>query len=130
MTDEQKAKCHSIIHSASIGAGGIGAGFAQLPCSDSLAIVPIQVTMVILLGAVFGIRLNQSTAEATLSTATATMAGRGISQILVGWIPGIGNAINAATAMGITETIGWSVANDFAKRTDRSIRSGKKDGNS
>ena len=34
--------------------------------------------------------------------------------MLVGWIPGFGNAINATTAAGITETLGWTVANQFA----------------
>ncbi len=28
MTDNQKAKCHAIIHSASAAAGGVGAGLA------------------------------------------------------------------------------------------------------
>ena len=37
------------------------------------------------------------------------------SQFLVGWIPGLGNAVNAATAAGITETLGWKVADKFDK---------------
>ena len=35
------------------------------------------------------------------------------SQVLVGWIPGIGNAINATTAAGITEAMGWLLAKEF-----------------
>lgn len=116
MTDEQKTKCHAIIHAASATTAGIGAGLAQLPGSDNAAIVPIQVAMVISLGAVFGIELTESAAKATLATATATMVGRGVSQVLVGWIPGFGNAFNAATAAGVTETIGWTVAKNFAKQ--------------
>jgi uncharacterized protein (DUF697 family) len=125
MTDKQRAQCHSIIHIASVAAAGVGVGLAQLPCSDSIAIIPIQITMVISLGSVFGIRLNNSTAEATLATATATMVGRGISQILIGWIPVIGNVVNAATAAGISETLGWAIAADFANRPAKSIRGGK-----
>jgi len=121
MTDEQRTKCHAIIHAAAAASGGVGAGLAQLPCSDSLAIIPIQVSMCLSLGAVFGIRLNQSTAEATLATATATMAGRGISQVLIGWLPVVGNIINATTAASVTEIIGWGVASDF----DNSIEEAK-----
>lgn len=116
MTDEQNVKCHAIIHSASVAAGGVGAGLAQLPGSDNAIIVPIQITMTISLGAVFRIKLDESAAKATLATATASMTGRAISQFLVGWIPGLGNAVNAATAAGITESIGWALANDFSSR--------------
>lgn len=113
MTRKQKKKCHAIIHTASAAAATIGAGLAQLPGSDNAAIVPIQVTMIISLGAVFGMSLDKSTAKATLATMTATTAGRGISQFLVGWIPGFGNALNASTAAALTEAIGWAIANDF-----------------
>jgi uncharacterized protein (DUF697 family) len=65
---------------------------------------------------VFGIELNESTAKAALASATATAVGRGISQVLVGWIPGWGNALNASTAFAVTESVGWAVANDFAGR--------------
>ena len=41
--------------------------------------------------------------------------GRTASQVLIGWIPGVGNVINACTAATITETIGWLLAEDFAK---------------
>ena len=122
MTIQQKRKVHTIIHSASALAGGIGAGLAQLPCADSAAIVPIQITMVISLGAVFGIRLNQITATSSLATATATMTGRSISQILVGWIPVIGNVFNATVAAAITQVIGWTVACDFDKRTNVNLK--------
>ena len=106
MTDEERGKCHAIIHSASAAAAAIGAGLAQLPGSDNAAIIPIQVGMIISLGAVFGKKLTQSAARATLATATATMVGRGVSQFLFGWIPIAGNIINASTAAGVTETIG------------------------
>jgi uncharacterized protein (DUF697 family) len=116
MNDSQRAKCHTIIHSAATIAAGIGGGMAQIPGSDSVFIVPVQVGMIISLGAVFGIKLDESTAKATLASATATMVGRGISQVLIGWIPGWGNALNASTAFAVTESVGWAVANDFASR--------------
>ncbi len=116
MDDSQKAKCHGIIHTASA-AAAIGAGLAQIPGSDNLAIIPIQAGMVMSLGAVFGIDLTESVAKTTLATATAGMVGRGISQVLVGWIPVIGNAINASTAAGVTETVGWTIANNFDKQS-------------
>lgn len=113
MTSGEKKKCQAIIHAASAGAATVGAGFAQLPGSDNAVIVPMQVAMVISLGAVYGVKLTESAAKATLATATATMVGRSISQFLLGWIPGFGNVLNASTAAGVTEVIGWAVAKDF-----------------
>lgn len=115
MNDEQRKKCKRIIHTAATAAAGVGSGFAQLPGSDNAVITPIQITMIISLGAVFGKRIDKSIARATLATATAATAGRTISQFLVGWVPAVGNIINASTAAAITETIGWAVANDFAE---------------
>lgn len=118
MTKDQRKKCHAIIHLAAGSAGAVGAGLAQLPGSDNAVIIPIQVTMTISLGAVFGRKIDESVAKATLATTTATVAGRAISQFLVGWIPVLGNAFNAATAAAITEAIGWALANDFASSSE------------
>lgn len=114
MTSSEKKSCHRIIHTASLATGGVGAGLAQLPGTDNAAIVPIQLAMIIALGRVFDMDITKSSAEATLATAAATVVGRGISQALVGWIPGVGNVINATTAATITEGIGWMIANNFA----------------
>lgn len=115
MTDQQRKKCKKIIHTAAALSGAVGAGLSQLPGTDNAVIVPIQVTMTISLGAVFGKSISKSIATATVATAAATTAGRAISQFLVGWIPLIGNALNATTAAALTEAIGWALANDFAK---------------
>lgn len=112
-----RGQCHAIIHAASVSAGAVGAGLAQIPCSDSAIIVPIQITMTIALGRVFGMQLTQSAAEASLVTVTGTTIGRAISQVLVGWIPVAGNIINSCTAASVTETMGWALAEDFARAT-------------
>lgn len=116
MNSTQKAQCHTIIHSASASAGAVGAGLAQIPCSDSAVITPIQLAMTIALGKVFDIELSDSAARASLLSITSTAIGRTASQLLIGWIPIAGNIINACTAASLTETLGWMLANDFAKQ--------------
>ena len=54
------------------------------------------------------------TAAAALASVTAATVGRAVSQVLVGWIPGLGNAINASTAAALTESVGWLLAKEFA----------------
>ncbi|HEY9126070.1 MAG TPA: hypothetical protein VIM62_03045 [Acidobacteriaceae bacterium] len=115
MTREQKRKCRLIIHGASAAAGAMGAGLAQVVAADNVVIVPIQVTMVISLGRVFDVKLSKAAAEAAALSTAATLVGRATSQVLVGWIPVIGNAINAVTAASITEAMGWAVAGQFEK---------------
>ncbi|MDR1873475.1 MAG: hypothetical protein LBQ90_00470 [Synergistaceae bacterium] len=113
MDDSQNTKCHTIIHAAATAAAGAAAGLAQIPGSDNVVITPIQIGMIVSLGKVFGEELSEAAAMAALATAAATVVGRGLSQFLVGWIPGIGNIINASTAFGITESIGWYMADVF-----------------
>lgn len=107
-----------IIHTASAATGSVGAGLAQLPGTDAAIIVPIQVTMVLSLAKIYQIPLKESVAKVIVTETTATLLGRTASQFLVGWIPGIGNMINATTAAALTEMLGWVVATEFAQKAD------------
>lgn len=113
MTEKQKKECHAIIHTASVAAAGVGGGLAQIPGSDNAILTPIQLTMIISLGKVFGRSLSEASAKAALGSVAASTVGRTVSQVLIGWLPGIGNAVNATTAAGVTESLGWLIANEF-----------------
>ena len=117
MTSEEKKSCHGIIHTSSLAAGAVGAGFAQIPTSDNLLITPIQLSMTVALGKVFGITMSQSSAKAALASAIGATVGRTISQVFLGWIPGVGNVINATTAATVTEAIGWALALEFERQS-------------
>lgn len=119
MTSDESEKCHAIIHSTSTAAAAIGGGMAQLPVTDSAALIPLQIGMVVALGKVFGSHLSDSAARGIVLGTGAGFVGRAASQILVGWIPGLGNAINASTAVALTEAIGWAAASKFDKERDR-----------
>lgn len=108
-------KVHGVIHTASAAAAGVGAGLAQLPGSDAAAIVPIQTSMIVGIALAHGCKITEGTAVSLIGTFTATMAGRTLSQILVGWWPVVGNIINATTAASLTEAIGWAADAYFHK---------------
>lgn len=110
---EEQEKCEAIIHTAAVAAGGVGTGLAQIPMADNAVITPIQITMITSLGAVFGIRVTESLAKGLIGSCATSIAGRSAVQLLVGWVPGLGNAINTATAAGLTEVIGWMAAKHF-----------------
>lgn len=104
---------HAIIHSAGVAAAGVGAGLAQLPGSDAPILMSIQAAMIMGLASKFGVPLEEWAAADLVMTFAASMAGRGVSQVLIGWVPGFGNAINAATAASLTEAVGWSAVEFF-----------------
>jgi uncharacterized protein (DUF697 family) len=97
-----------IIHMAAAAAAAVGAGLAQVPGSDAPVLVSIQTTMIIAIAQEYGVPVTKAAAADLLLTFTATAVGRGISQWLVGWIPGLGNVINASTAAALTEAVGWA----------------------
>ena len=111
-------RVHAIIHTASAASAAsaaVGAGLAQLPGSDAPVLIGIQSAMIIGVASEHQCSLDQVAATKFLLTFTARMAGRGLSQLLVGWLPGWGNAINAATAAGLTEAVGWAADAYFAR---------------
>ena len=125
MTNSQKNQCHAIIHTATAACTAVGGGMAQIPFSDAVPITAAQVTMVIGLGKVFGKSITETGAKALITGIAGPAIGRLVSQVLVGWIPGIGNAINATTAAGLTELIGWTVAKQFDNETKHQIKEQK-----
>ncbi len=121
-------QCHAIIHSAAVACGGVGTGLAQIPASDSAVITPIQLGMIVALAKVFDLDITEGAAKGLIASAGAGIAGRTASQFLVGWIPGIGNAINTATAAGLTEAIGWMAVQHFYERWTQDKQKGRFEG--
>ncbi|MGX7059051.1 hypothetical protein [Vagococcus humatus] len=111
----ERKKCHSIIHTAAVSAGAIGAGMAQLPVPDSVALVPIQTTMIVALAKVFDKKMDRGAAKALATQYLAQEAGQFISRFFIGKIPVAGNIINSTTAASITEAYGWLMAKEFAE---------------
>lgn len=50
---------------------------------------------------------------------TGPIIARVISQIVLGWVPGAGNAVNSATAAAITEAVGWILVSELDKQPPR-----------
>ena len=119
INENTRTKCHAIIHTASIAAGVTGAGLCWLPCSDAPIISATQIAMAVSLGKVFGIKLSKSAAKAAIAAAAATTAGRAATQLGTFWIPFANLAVNASTAVGLTEFVGWTLAADFAEQAEK-----------
>ena len=83
MPEDQKQKCHTIIHGFAALAGFAALGTAQLPTADTVVITPLQVGMIVALGKVFDQKITKSAARAIFSSVEASFAGRATSQVLL-----------------------------------------------
>jgi len=115
MPKELKAKCHAAIHTATVAAGA--SGLIPIPVADTIPISSAQVVMIIALGKIFDLTISESVAKSILSVGLAQQVGREVVSSVLKGIPGIGTvagmAVGASTAVTITETLGWLVADDF-----------------
>lgn len=109
----------SIIHVFAAVAGGVGFGLAQLPGSDAPVLVALQTAMILALADRYDVSLTRAAAAEIALTMAATMIGRGLSQLLLGWLPVLGNLANAVTAAAVTEAVGWFSARWFERERVR-----------
>jgi len=114
-TEEQKRKAHLIIHGASASAAAASGAMAQGAAfgADTAVLTGIHIGMVAALGELFGQSLDKQAAIALLGTAAGAGIGVYGAKALLGFLPGIGNAANAAISGGYTETLGWWCFNYF-----------------
>jgi small GTP-binding protein len=88
-------------------------GFSPIPFSDWIAIVPIQLSMLVHIGTIFGIIIEKdlisNLAKYSLGTGAASIIGRVLANLLK-LIPGLGTIfggiINGAVAASITSALG------------------------
>ena len=118
MTEEQKNKCHAIIHTAAITAGAGNA--VPLPglgvAADSASIT----LMVLSLCAVFGGGLTESAAKSIALSALKRQvqkqpikyATKELSKI----IPFAGSIVGASLSVAMIEAAGWEIAYDLDRK--------------
>ena len=101
-----------IITTAATSAGA--AVFANpVPVSDFLILVPIQIGMVIKLGAVYGETIDKKSAVEIVTTLGAGVATRVIFQTVVSWVPGVKNVLGPPVASAATYGMGTAAKKYF-----------------
>ena len=76
-------KIHALIHAAAAAAAAVGGGLAQVPGSDTAVITPIQVAMIVAIGAEHDTPVSKTAAAELILPFSAAALGRGASQILL-----------------------------------------------
>lgn len=103
-------KSKNIIHLASGAAGGVW--LIPIPFSDAFAIAPIQAGMIYKMNDAFGMDLEESVATSLitglLGVTAVVQVGRTLVNGLLKFIPVVGSVAGSATAVAITEGIGFA----------------------
>lgn len=114
LKDIHSMETHAAIHTATGAIGLAAGGMAQIPTSDAVVITPIQIAMITAIGSIYDIRIGEAGAKSIIGGFSSAIVGRAVSQWMFGWMPGAGNLINVATAVALTETLGWYANSHFA----------------
>src|SRR5699024_7247194 len=93
-------------------AAAFGVGFTPIPFADASLLVPMQVTVIAHITAIFGISLDKSAIVSLVAaiggTGGATVLGRSIVSNIMKFVPGAniaGGAISGATAALVTSAL-------------------------
>lgn len=112
-------------------AGGIG--LSPVPFSDSLVLTPLQIIMIMLIGALSGRELKKETLLEYLAAAGlnvgAAMGFRTLAQQIVKLLPGAGNVISSGIATSGTYAVGKSAEAYFFAEDIKSIEEYMKEWN-
>jgi uncharacterized protein (DUF697 family) len=118
MTEDQKTKCRTIIHShAAVAAAG---NAVPLPGLGIAVDVVTMTTMTMSLCAVFGGNITEEAAKAlALATMKNTMLKqpiRTMAKELSKLVPGLGSLVAPSIAVVILEAAGWALASDLERK--------------
>ncbi len=100
-------RAHAIVASMALTAGGVGA--TPIPFSDAIAIVPIQLTMLASISAVWGLPTSTAYLGTLVSGAITgtggTLIGRAVAAELLKLIPGVGSVVGGVINAGVASTL-------------------------
>lgn len=99
-------------------AAGVGAGLAPLPGSDTPILVTLQTALILSLADKAGIPLTRAAAAQLALPFAATIIGRTVCSLLLGWIPLLGSFANAFTAFLVTWYLGQAAWRWFLAEAD------------
>ncbi|HQC53507.1 MAG TPA: 50S ribosome-binding GTPase [Lentisphaeria bacterium] len=111
-------KAKAIIATATAGAAATGA--IPIPLSDAAILVPLQVTMIGSLAALYG--LKEEAIKQSALPFVARLGGIFLASSLLKFIPILGSAVNATVAGAITGAMGMYVKKNFEESAIAKIK--------
>lgn len=123
MTNDQEKKCHAIIHTAAIGAGG--GNLIPVPGVGIAADIVAMTTMTMSLAGVFGGSVTEEAAKGmAISAIKNTMLKQPIKTLtkeLSKFIPFLGQVVAPTISVTMIEAAGWSIAKELSRKVGNAI---------
>jgi len=121
MTDSEKNKCHTIIHSCAAGAAGAAGGnIVPIPGVGIAADIIAMTAMTMSLAGVFGGNLTEQAAKgiaiAAIKRTMLKQPIRVIAKELSKLIPGLGQIVAPTISVIMVEAAGWAIAKDLERQ--------------
>lgn len=104
MYEDVQARAQKVIWAAAAAAAAAAA--IPIPLSDAALIAPIQISMVLSLASLYGVKLSWSRAVGLLTPALGVIGGRWLAGSLLKFIPGAGSVVAAGVAGVLTLAFG------------------------
>ena len=121
LKDSEAMKAIGFATAAAAGAAGIN----PIPMSDSVAIVPIQMTLAVRLAKIYGFNSLGEHVMTLLKTQVVSLVGRQMAASLTKLIPAVGQIINAGVAGAITGGLGYALQSIYRSAYIKYLEDGK-----
>lgn len=127
--EDKKKMTGIIIHGFAVAHALTAALLAQTLVGDEAALTSLTVAMIIAVAKLNGADWDAGSALAFLGIYIGGYVGTRGAVFLVKWIPGIGNAANAAVTLTTTEVLGWAtyLFVQKGKKDPKAMTQGEKD---
>ncbi len=107
--DKKWKRALGLVQVNTIAAGTLAASMAQIPFADAAPLALNDAVMIIGIADIYGVQLGKSAALSMVGAIAANQAGTSLFKAAVGWIPLLGNGVNASVAVATTEATGMAV---------------------
>jgi len=120
MTDEQKTKCHAIIHTHAALCGGVN--LIPIPGVGVAADIVTVTSMAMALAAVFGSSIPEQVAKgiavAAIKRTVLNQPIKAITKELSKMTPVLGSLFGSAISIAMIESAGWVISYDLDAEAD------------
>ncbi len=113
--DAKRREAAIVINSFAVAHGVVAFLLANTLIGDTVILTGLTIAMIVWIAGIYGVEMDnpEHVLEAILKV-SAGPVGVYVAAKLIFWLPGIGNAANAATTVAITEIIGWTCVTLFS----------------
>lgn len=117
--EQRRAQAEKIIDDIARSAAGLTATFSQIPGMGAATLTKFYLEMAGKIAALFGRKLESKAAQSLVLEGCVRYSTPLLQKSMLGWIPLLGNIVNAKITYDVTKKIGWFLYNRFDETSDQ-----------